>query len=380
MPPSAHVHCPPPDTLRTGDLLFPRAPHTEDTNTWSFVGLPPSETSFSLGTLAPGLTIRALLAQKAAEFEQAEPNASQPVHALLQKYAAHYSGDLDFSPATPSPKGQINLDDWRVMSLLLKIMQADMGELFHAWLDMTVTDFVKSDLGQFLFELLKSGTTTEENFFVGHLAMVFREHQGQVVTNDQAEGAVYVIEANITDYSHYRVAIHPYWVDEVGSPTADEWRGWANRRMAQGQKVWAARPAALVTDTPDSALLRQHLVTQAKRWLGRPYGFFDHPTFGDPDRMYCAEYLYRVFWDASEENPGGQTIGLDGNRNWGWMRSYLKASKQQRLFGLVDALMKEHHFPASKPFFVLTPAMIWCSPAMAQHASPQGEEPYSTCT
>lgn len=324
MRPSAYTNCPPSSALHTGDLLFPRQSKNNLENT----------------------------------------------------------GDTSQTDTTPldtdrmeSGKNELNLDNWQVKSLLFKIMSFEMKDLFKEWLDMSVMGVMNSQLGELFLELLKSNTPRQDNFLAGHMSMVIREEAGQVVTNGSTSGTVYVIEANITDYCHYRVAVHPYWVDESGSPTLGELRGWANRRIALGEKVWSARPVALAANN-GSETLGGALVEHAKRWLGRPYGFFDHPTFGNPDRMYCAEYLYNVFKDASTSTQPAASVELDDKRTWGWMLRYFAASKQDRLHGLLKALMEQKHIPPGKPFFVLTPAMVWSSDTMTQHSSPLGEGPY----
>jgi hypothetical protein len=202
-----------------------------------------------------------------------------------------------------------------------------------------------------------------------------------VVTDGSTSGQVYVIEANITDFSHYRVAMHPYWVEDASSCTEGELRGWANRRLALGQQVWSARPATLMTNAcmpaDKQAVRRNALAMHAKRWLGRPYGFFDNPEFGEPDRMYCAEYLYRVFRDADEPGTTSPTDLGGGNRTWGWIQAYLKVTGQTKLHGYLEDLRKTKCFEARRQFFVLTPPMVWSSPILGGHWNPKGQGPYS---
>lgn len=365
--------CPHPDALRTGDLLFPRLP----TQTLEAVieSRNKEVATFGLGLVDGNQSVRDLINWHLVGFQSSSPSDVLGPEALMPKYAAHLSAQPWDGSQPKAEPGVLGMDDWRVMSLLMKVMAAEMSDLFEEWLNMPVKAFIKSALGKFLFTLLKSDATTEENFFVGHMAMVFREDKGQVLAGDSTAGTAYVIEANITDFSHYRVAMHPYWVDDGPTPAPHTHRGWANRRLAEKQKIWMARPKACegAAQAPE---FQRALVAHAKRWLGRPYGFFDAPEFGEPDRMYCAEYLYRVFLDASLSVGGTKPVKLDSNRTWGWMLAYFKSSNQTRLHGLLADLMNQKSFNPDRAFFVLTPAMVWCSATLCDHANPEKEAPY----
>lgn len=380
MPATAYAHFPPADALRTGDLLFPRkASQPENQALDATVDQP---TGFRSRHAATDMTMGELLARQLSAFEAPASPLVEQMDALMPKYAAHPTWAADHDTAPSPGKSELSLDDWGVMSLLLKIMKVEMSALFKAWLNMSVSEFIASDLGKFLFELLQNNSSRDENFFVGHMAMVIREERGQLVTDGSHNGTAYVIEANTTDYSHYRVAVHPYWVPEepqaphpdgAGHTDVGQLRGWANRRAAAGEKVWSASVAQLCSAT-DALQLVTAVVAQAKRWLGRPYGFFDHPTFGDPNRMYCAEYLYKVFKEGAAAT--GLTVKLDDRRTWGWMHAYFAASGQTRLHDLLGRLMTDKSIDAQQPFFVLTPAMVWCSGALTDAKSPENEGPY----
>lgn len=378
--PTTYTHFPSPDSLRTGDLLFPRkASHPTEKMLDTQAGMP---AGFKSRHAAANMKMGELLALQLSAFEAPASPLAEQIEALIPKYATQPMWAAEHEMGASPHNSDLSLDDWKVMSLLLKIMTVEMGDLFQEWLDMSVKEFIRSDLGKFLFELLKTDSSRDENFFVGHMAMVVRENTGQVVTDGSNAGTAYVIEANTTDYSHYRVAVHPYWAedepdtlqpDAPNHPTLGQLRGWANRRKAAGEKVWSASVARLVTE-PNTSDLVASVVAQAKRWLGRPYGFFDHPTFGDPDRMYCAEYLYKVFNEGSAAT--GQSVRLDDRRTWGWMRAYFAASGQTRLHDLLKSLMTEKSIDTQQPFFVLTPAMVWCSGAITGTQSPENEGPY----
>ncbi len=384
--PTPGTHCPKPEDLQTGDLLFPRKPTKAVAVGDKEWGAPGGSARFVLEGFSPDITVRQLLQHRYPELLTDGP------HALAQSWSAQrlppgkpLKGPNEGLKGAEGAKGttdsQFDLDDPRVMYLVYKILSVEMQELFNGWLDMSVKEFRKSPLGKFLIKLLKAPDPTEGNFLIGHMAMVIREHGGQVVTDGSQTGQVYVIEANITDFSHYRVAMHPYLVADGESSTEGELRGWANRRVALGQMVWSARPAVFVggsgVTAHTQAARRLALAAHAKRWLGRPFGFFDEPAFGEPDRMYCAEYLYRVFQDADAPGTLPPTDLGGGNRTWGWMLKYFAATKDAELAGYLQDLIDNKGFSADRPFFVLTPAMVWSSSVLGGQWSPAGQGPYS---
>jgi hypothetical protein len=378
-PASAHlgVRCPPPDQLQTGDLLFPRKPAVAVAGDGQAPATPDEDARFALEGFAPDISVRQLLQHRYPELLTGGP------HTLAQSWSARRlpPSKALAGHAEGVTNSQFDLNDPRVMYLVYKILSVEMKALFEDWLDMSVKEFRKSRLGKFLFKLLQAPDATEGNLFIGHMAMVIREHEGQVVTHGTA-GQVYVIEANTTDFSHYRVALHPYWVDDAADSTVGELRGWANRRLApaHGQMVWSARPAALVDGAASPAAQasrRMALAAQAKRWQGRPFGLFDDAEFGEPDRMYCAEYLYRVFQDADAHGTTPPTDLGGGNRTWGWMLKYFAATGDAELAGYLQDLIEKKRFEADKPFFVLTPAMVWSSSVLGGRWNPTGQGPYA---
>lgn len=265
------------------------------------------------------------------------------------------------------------LSDPRVIELLIKILNASsFGDLVQDWFNVdapkTVSEFRDDPLVGLLLDLLSSDDVQNE-VFVGHVGIVIKEKNGNI----------FVIEGNITSYSHYRVAIHPYYVERDSKevykylvknykenqssylPTTDfelypnQVTGWVNRRNAMLQHVWHARPKNL--DDQD----RENLISVAKALHGRPFGFFDHPKFGDNDRMYCAEYVYNAFKNGISETTA---TSLTEKMTWGYIRKYLELVGNAKMLNFVDDILKDVEqykiHPESK-FFVLPPAILWNS-------------------
>jgi cell wall-associated NlpC family hydrolase len=82
--------------------------------------------------------------------------------------------------------------------------------------------------------------------------------------------------------------------------------------------VWHARPKLLGNDwqTP--------LLQACKRFLGRPYGFFDNPDFGDHNRFYCSEFVVRAYREVLPTYADT----LCDRQTWSGMLKYLGASRQ----------------------------------------------------
>jgi hypothetical protein len=365
------VNCPHPQDLRTGDLLFPRS-----VQPLAFV-----PQYWNPGQLDPNATFAMVIAERSPVlYSLIQSNLAQA--RLLKGYSPDLSSigalgaqyvELMKAGAKVEVAGSgFDLDNPRVLMFLYKVMQLAFADLVDSWLKMTINEFVTSDIGKFLLKTL-TATDPRDGFFVGHLAMVVREHQGQVTSG--AQGEAYVIEANTTDFSHYRVAVHPYCpagdIDPAAPRAALLARGWVTRRLAMDEKVWLARPqlsASGAHGSPDAQ--RQALADHAKALHGRPYGFFDDPRFGDADHLYCSEFLYVVFRSAAG-------LSLEEHRSWKWVKDYLLASAQHELHALVLKVMQKSGLKDTDPFFVLTPPMIWSSNAVGQHWRPEGEGPYS---
>jgi hypothetical protein len=334
------VNCPHPEELRTGDLLFPRRG----------------------GVLAPRMPVQRI-----------HNEAGRSVTNALSAQAA--LGILISNLPAKAVTARYDLNNSRAQMFLYKVMKITFPDLIAQWLDMTIEQFIVSDIGKVFLETL-TAEDPRDSFFVGHLAMVVREHNGRVTSGN--EGATYVLEANTTDYSHYRVAVHPYCpADDVEpeQPRAQFLaRGWVTRRLAMGEKVWLARPKALLPggDLGNAAqqTLQQALADHAKALHGRPYGFFDDPRFGDPDHLYCSEYLFNVFRQAG-------ALDIGEHRSWGWVKRYLAVTGQTDLLDVVIKLMKRNGYGDARKFFVLTPPMVWASAVMGLHWCPRGEDVYS---
>jgi hypothetical protein len=269
---------------------------------------------------------------------------------LVDPYAEDHPSGKWLHPASLPEMDRQEFDRW-----MLLILKTSLRAIPEDWLDMTVEDFHKHPIWDFLVEQLMSPDPTL-SFFVGHVGVVLKEG-----------GSTWVIEANITDYSHYRVAIHPYYVAEdqqsfgPAPPSeslesairsnAANLRGWVNRRCALGELTWWARPKALTDED------REKLPNLAKRYMGRPYGFFDHPGMGHSNRFYCSEFVYRVFCDVRPELKNS----IDDQRTWGGMLNHLHAAKQGSQADMVDYLRRELGKRPSDEFFVFPPALLWRS-------------------
>lgn len=133
-------------------------------------------------------------------------------------------------------------------------------------------------------------------YYSGHVAMIVQEN-----------GNTYVIEANASDYSNYRVALHPYYLaNDAADPQL--MRGWLNRRHAKDQKMWVQRPKAALSTAQQSAL-----TFYAKSLLGRPYGLLDTLRFADDSRLYCSDFIYKCYHHIG--------YALDDQRTWSWVIS-----------------------------------------------------------
>ena len=213
------------------------------------------------------------------------------------------------------------MDDLITNTKLLKLIQsaliaAGFKSIADEWFGHKINSngfikFYKDPLIKLFYDIFAEGDI-RNNLFVGHVGMVICEKDGEI-SKDAIDSNVYVIESNITSYSHYRVAIHPYYIkDEVdvvknyfekyfnkAEPLQDcdydlpaaQAVGWVNRRIAKRECVWHARPKS--EGFPDN--WQMDLALKAKSLHGRSYAFFDDPEFGDDNRLYCAEFIYKVY-------------------------------------------------------------------------------------
>lgn|GEM_PF-1897244 len=351
---------PSPAQLQTGDLLFPRLPG----KAYQGEGLS-AQWGAPMLSGTSDMRLREYLGQDAIEMLQNEAQ-HYDVSALLAEPDTRSPLFAPLGPKHPDSASQRKRE-----MLLLVILWRAFPTLLKSWLDMTVTQFLQHPLRSLLVGALDR--ETGGGFFVGHVGMVLRERDGV----HAPEGPLWVIEANTTDFSHYRVALHRYLVE--GEPTAFETedehalprlRGWANRRLALGQSIWHSRHATLHRADAHALALQQRLVDVAKSYLGRPYGFFDDPTFGDAGRMYCGEYVHRVF-----EDTGGAGLRVDHNRRWAWLYDHLDALGSQDFGDHVRQAVQADGLYArmqDRPFFLLTLHMLYRSEELVHLHQPDG--------
>ena len=290
------------------------------------------------------------------------------------------------------------LTDIRVLKLIMEILIASgFNELVKNWFNatpaITLTAFMSDPLIKLLFDLLLS-ENVKNNVFIGHVGMVIREQDGKNVNED---GNVYVINANITSYSHYRVAMHPYYVkaddsnistylnkyynrafkNKFDKTTDFDWpaenaAGWANRRIALLENIWHARPSSdfqkkMGKDWQDG------LIKAAKEMHGRPYGFFDHPDLGEDDRMYCSEYIYNIFRRGVSEEASKI---LKKKMTWGIVKQSMLNDNNTTMAAFIESILKDYPKYGKKPeheFFVFQPAILWNSPGLEFKLTPDGE-------
>lgn len=334
------------EDLQTGDLLFPRGePHNK-------LAMLYVETAFH-PLLNGDKPLEEVLGVR--PVAQAEPPAPgyQVVRLVDSPQLWIETAGGGFDPNRPDH-----------LMLLLKILDATFGELTREWLNMTVRQFIRHPISRILIDAINKDLGN--GFFVGHCGLVLRERGG----HDSDSGRAYVIEANITDFSHYRVSIHPYSDSSGNEPT----RGWVNYRCGLGQKVWHARPIALDGNRPGTGAIREAIVTHAKTLLGRPYGFFDNPCLGETDRLYCSEFVLSVFTQAGNS---GANLDVTDHRCWKWLlENMAEPARTQLEKELRSGDGRLYNWVITRPFFLLTVQMLWRSAALVAKHRP-GNAPYA---
>jgi hypothetical protein len=345
--------CPHPDSLQTGDLVFPRGPASDANALLEAITAMPQ-----LSELTANMRVAELLGEERLQLLRVRnvPAHTMPLEPVQPDKLAEQGRGGVFDPTNPAH-----------LFLLVRILNATFGDLTEQWLGMTVKQFLNHPISRIL-----TGAINQDlggGFFVGHVGLILREPSGA------SSGATqpWVIEGNITDFSHYRVSIHPYYDERetTGSLPSGRMRGWVNYRTALGQQVWSGRPKAFINETPEVAQAREAIARHAKALLGRPYGFFDHPALGDTDRLYCSEFVLNVF-----RSVGTATLNLkvDDHRWWRWLLENLPfgAFRQQ----LEKALKEDGLYDRviNKEFFLLTVHMLWRSEQLAAQLKPGGEE------
>ncbi len=362
-----NIKYPHPRDLRTGDLLFPRKPVTLEKGIFDPLSL--------WSPLQRQKTVGELLASKS-----------------LSEFAALDLPGLEFDTLYARPRNDDKLleaagdtNNAARLLFLIRILRVAFRELIVDWFGMTVDQFLRNPLVKVLMRALDGEILNNDGFFVGHCAMVLRENDGahsDDTSTDDGNGNVYVIEGNVSDFDHYRVAIHPYHVKGDGAD--GRYRGWLNFRASQDNLVWHSRHAALEgAGDAAAAPLRQALLESAKTYLGTAYSFFDDSDFGHPGRLYCSEYLYRVFDDvrtgALTAPARPELLTVDDTRTWQWMKDNNPRRKEGDMGDVIrDALADPVIGPhvAGKPFFILTVQMLWRSAHLTPKFKPYGE-PYA---
>jgi hypothetical protein len=300
--------CPSPDMLQTGDLLFPRLPKSD------VVFLAP----FNADKLKLGKTVNFTGIPKIARSQVWSADglgdwANASIAHVEQAYDrdnAHFSNNAAISEA---------MMVWKAMKLkALGSIEALAGSSLAEFMDDPLVILFRVGLGGPLGDIhFTSFEGSIGKYYIGHVAMVVRKGE-----------EVFVIEANASDYSHYRVALHPYFCDDEDPNTLldphseqlQRMRGWCNRRLAIGETVWAARP--MKQDDPGSPPRslnndeRAAVEVAAKLMLGRPYDMFDSVRLGDDDRLYCGEFIYLALLN-------GASLDTSDQATWSWVVSRL---------------------------------------------------------
>jgi Permuted papain-like amidase enzyme, YaeF/YiiX, C92 family len=354
------TNCPRARDLQTGDLLFPRAPlATKGIFSKLFeyfkFNVSDSEKIYQPADDLGTKTIRQIVESTDSPTTTLTWNISD-----TKKKPKKWNSTTAETTDTGEDSG---FDYPEFMRTVYPILQSQFKDILDEWLDMTLDDFIKSKFGKFLINAIDT-KDTRQNFFIGHVGIVIR-------TGDRDED-VYVVDENITDFAHYRVAIHPYLCSQSSTPMDQYGQGaigWANFHCAQdhlegGRRIWRAILTREITDEEEETIART-----AKEHLGRPYGFFDNAHFGDNDRMYCAELVHKIY----------QSIGvnLTDRMTWGWMQNYLNRDGTKLQKAAISEVIEKRHKNINDSFFLLHPAALWCSTSLEPVFSPTTpSEPY----
>ena len=448
-------NCPDPKDLQTGDLLFPRLPTSkksgtknsvssllqkkiqgnaelfgrgrtlkqifDDNKTAELLAKAGNPKLANLRSLDITVAIADILIEKAKKTpppiggEKIEfGNNSNKKIELLNNHNSLYASHngmrilnelLDPNKLQTEGLGGSSLEDIltdvRVLELIMQILIASgFGGLIKNWFNattpITLIDFMMDPLIQLLFDLLVADDV-KGSVFIGHVGMVIREKDGKH-TNTIEGSSVYVINANITSYSHYRVAMHPYYVKDDNTnistyfkkhynkkipngfddETDFDWpaenaAGWANRRIALLENIWHARPSSDFQKALGEEW-QNGLIKAAKEMHGRPYGFFDHPDLGEDDRMYCSEYIYNIFRRGISDDASKI---LKKKMTWGMVKQSMINDKNDTMAGFIQDILNDHETYQKKEtdeFFVLQPAILWNSPGLTHLFRPGGAE------
>lgn len=310
---------PPIDTLRTGDVLFPRkVKRHEDRYTVKERDRRRKAEDSSLNGFVEALY---------AGVPDAEKSPDESIgffNKLMEMFKP--KGTNEDAPFGDGLTSKQQLD-------VLRIFKVEFEHFIPHWFGgLSAKEFFKiipsqHPIAKLLLEAMSDSRS--EGFFIGHSALV-------ICNNENADDA-YVIEANVSDFAHYGVAIHPYFcssdLDANGlfaydNPTKNEYpsklmRGWVNRRVAMGEQVWHQRHLFFENTThteQQKTLLRTALTQQAKPLLGRSYSILDSATYGNSNRLYCFEFIDYVYKQAvNQTGTHVPDLRLDDQRTWEWL-------------------------------------------------------------
>jgi hypothetical protein len=396
------VTCPDPADLRTGDLVFPRAPDkaAQRSLMWRMLldevdaledaaSVERSEGDATVDKSLVGqrlrLTVREAVGPLLKYVESGQPLMPLAASDLPLEASATL---LVRQARTARNRTEFDVNNPAHLALLLKILRAEFKEEFRAWLDMTVDEFIRHPISRILIEALSG--ELESGLFVGHVGMVIEE---PAAPGGAAKLMVY--EGNVTDFSAYetraKLYVHPT------DPPAEAGRhgrmhGWVGYRHAVGNMVWSARPKLLfdldenVRNNPgDTASLqkaqaiRAELRRMAKKLTGIGYGFFDDEELGDQGRLYCSEYVRAVLLEVAKDTSLGFPITLADNKTWNWMVEHIDDRRFQK--AVLCALHADNHrlwkYVDGEPFFIYTVQMAWRTLDMHMTFTPPGQRPYA---
>ena len=347
--------------LRTGDLLFARAAPG--------VAAPLISIGQLLewaGPVARRASVRELIGSTRAQWIEAISGDQARTDARLDDIGIEKDGALEAMRAIAADR----------IAFLVAVLKVEFKDITRVWLNLSVDDFLKHPLVRVLFRAFEGHA--QDNFFVGHCAMVLRERDGEHDPN----GTAYVIEANATSFARYGVAMRPYLVPGDAVP----YRSWAGFRVSRGDHVWSARHKTLAgSNDARTEAIRRRLLVAAKRYIGRAYSFFDSPDFAHAGRLYCSELIWRAFNDVQSgldgEPPCPDLAPLDDTdvRTWAWMRQNNPKMRADDIGDAIEQVWNHQDTSAfvqtdRRPFFILTVQMLWRTAQVQQAFRPGGAD------
>ncbi|MFZ6758475.1 YiiX/YebB-like N1pC/P60 family cysteine hydrolase [Undibacterium sp. Ji50W] len=352
MPIAIQSAFPAPESLRTGDLLFPRPPDA----------VIPMIQMLSQNLLSPAFNADFVSGAQLNDDLVLDQTSSQiwtasDVGNLLEKTVEQLKDDMQ-----PFKFVENNLlsEAFAVHDLLTSFFP-EMDGIFNP--GQTLAEFLKNPLAM-IFRAGLGGPFNELSLtnFDGHLGPYYIGHVAMVLKQGNE---VFVIEANASDFSHYRVALHPYLMQDEpivkdtdpNNARIERMRGWCNRKLAKGDLIWAARPKL---DEPQWAAVKEEIETQAKLMLGRPYDMFDSKILGDDDCIYCSEFIYNAWLKGAGLDLSDQAI-------WKWVLELtlnlanLSAGATKVLSDLLQKELSRAGIDLAAKFPWMTPKMLYHS-------------------